>query len=334
MKKRMKSILLVFFVIFFSMTTFTGCNRTKEENGQLTFAYLASFLSHEFYQRAISGMETEAKSHNVKLLIADSNNDVSTQVGHMETYIAQKPNAIILSAVDPNSLISLVQKAKAAGIVVVSDGQPIGGGEDTIVGNDWYDNGRMLGEWLVEEVRRRGIEPNILVVGLPTLPIIVDLEKGFTDSFQKSGIVHRLTSVDGQGMKEDSLVKATDALTANPDINIIFGINDDSILGAIQAAKALGLDPTKMITMTNGLEGNAGCIAMAEEGTLTVACALFPEIYGAYMVKASIEAVDRKLPELYMSPVTIVTKENMSKFYVKQGEDYVLNYENALSLLK
>ena len=342
MKRLLKPCLVVILITILATIVVVACSgpgnqtdTTPEQSEQnLTMAYLASFLSHEFYQRALSGMQVEADLSGVELLVADSNNDVSAQVAHMETYISQPPDSIILSAVDPNAVKSLVEKARAAGIVVVSDGQPLDGGENTMVGNDWHHNGEMLAQWLVEEVQKRGIEANILIIGLPTLPIIADLERGFTDVIEKSGIASKIISVDGDGMKEQSLVRATDALTANPDINIMFGINDDSALGAIQAAKTLGMDLTNMITLTHGLEGNGGCIAMAEEGTLTAAVALFPEIYGAYMVRASIEAINgQTLPEIYMSPVAIVTNDEISQFYTRQGDEYVLNYENAIALL-
>jgi len=341
MKKVLKTVFTIVISLVFAVTILSACadsapsgEQQPGEQQQYTLAYSASFLSHEFYQRALQGMELEAASWGVELLVADSNNDVSSQVAHMETFISQKVDALIVSAVDPNAIVGLVERAVAEGIIVVSDGQPIGGGESTVVGNDWHHNGQMLGEWLVEEVKARGIDANILIVGLPTLPIIADLERGFTEVVEKGGIASKIISVDGDGMMEQSLVRATDALTANPDINVIFGINDDSALGAIQAAKMLDMDLSNMITITHGLEGNGGCIAMAEEGTLTVAAALFPEIYGAYNVRASMEALGGKvLPEIYMSPVAIVTIENMSQFYTKQGDNYVLNFEAALALL-
>ena len=48
------------------------------------------------------------------------------------------------------------------------------------------------------------------------------------------------TSVDGGAVIDKALPATSDMLTKNPEINVIFGINNDSALGAIAALKAVG----------------------------------------------------------------------------------------------
>lgn len=194
----------------------------------------------------------------------------------------------------------------------------------------------MIGEWIGNYLKDNNIEGKILVVGLPGLPNIANLQKGYKDGLNKSGAKFEIKAeVDGQGMKEQSLAVATDALTANPDINVILGINDDSVLGGIQAYKTMGRDTSKLITGTFGLEGNAGAKAMMEEGTLTMAMAYMPEYYGFKMVEAALKAAKgEELPDFYPSPVRIVTKENFNEFYTKNGDNYELNIAAVAALDK
>jgi len=314
-------------------TVATSGNKPTETKKKI--GYVANFLSHEFYQRCIEGMKLEASAQGVELLVVDSNSDVNLQVSNIENYIAQKVDAIMLSPIDPKAVAQVVQKAKEAGIPVITESNKVDGAA-TMVGADWYSNGQQMGKWLGEYLESKGIVGKVLIVGFPSFQDTINIEKGFTEALKlASPDTVIAASVDGQAVKEKSLVAATDALTANPDINVIMGINDDSTLGAIQAYKAAGKDMSKLISITHGLEGNAGCKAMAEEKTLTAAYALFPEIYGESMMKAAIAAISNEtLPELYKSPMAIVTADTLASFYTKTGEDYKINFESAKSLIK
>ena len=65
-----------------------------------------------------------------------------------------------------------------------------------------------------------------------------------------------------------------DALTANPDVNIIFGINDDSALGGLQSYIAAGLDTDNLLVVGFGCEGIACKDALQEGGPYKVSAAI------------------------------------------------------------
>ena len=66
---------------------------------------------------------------------------------------------------------------------------------------------------------------------------IIAFEEGFQTVYPDFEV---LQSVDGAGSRSTSLSAAEDMLQANPDINVIFGINADSGLGALDALKENG----------------------------------------------------------------------------------------------
>jgi ABC-type sugar transport system substrate-binding protein len=53
-------------------------------------------------------------------------------------------------------------------------------------------------------------------------------------------------------LKDRAVQVAADALTANPDVNIIFGINDDSALGGLQAFESQGGDTSQLLVVGFG----------------------------------------------------------------------------------
>ena len=76
------------------------------------------------------------------------------------------------------------------------------------------------------------------VVDLPELPQTADRKNGFLLGFlSQIPDATLVQAVDGGGVIDKANPAATDMLQANPEINVIFGINDDSSLGAMGALK-------------------------------------------------------------------------------------------------
>src|SRR6185369_9160130 len=81
----------------------------------------------------------------------------------------------------------------------------------------------------------------VMNVGLPLLSATVLRSQGFMDGLKTiipdAVQVHDL---DGGGNPDTALAASTAALAQNSDINIIYGINDSSSQGGLQAWKASG----------------------------------------------------------------------------------------------
>ena len=126
---------------------------------------------------------------------------------------------------------------------------------------------------------------------------------------------------------------AADALTAHPDVNIIFGINDDSALGGLQAYNAAGMDPSKLLVVGFGCEGKACKNALMEGGPYKVSAAMFPEYQGRLLIDAAIAAFNgAKLPAHIVAPSPPITKDNLAEYYTKDGDNYVPNFEAMAKL--
>jgi len=339
MKKVAIMILVIILAVGMLAACTTGSPGTAQPSGGggegdgFVFGFNAQFLSHEFYQRCIQGMETKCAEVGAELVIADSNGDPNEQLNIAQQFITNKVDCIILSPVDPTACKAITDLATKAGVPVITESDEVEGAL-TLVGADTYSAGVEIGGWIGNYLVDNGISGEILVCGLPGLPNIANLERGYKDGLAKTDADYKIVAeVDGQGMKEISMQVAMDALTANPNVNVILGINDDSVLGALQAYKTLGRDVDNVITGTFGLEGNAGSKAMMEEGSLTMAMGYMPEYYGFKMIEAAVKAAKgEELPLFYPSPVRIVTPDNFFDFYTKEGDDYVLNIAAVAAL--
>ena len=143
--------------------------------------------------------------------------------------------------------------------------------------------------------------------------------KGFTESF-KGNVQH--WRVDGRGEFKHALRASLDALEAQPGINVLFGVNDHSILAAIEASKRLGLDGVRGFSV--GGEGGALFDVLVDGRKLEACCALFPEVVGRRAVEVLAAALrGGKMPDEVRTPHAVMTRESLGQFYQRDETGWV-----------
>lgn len=285
------------------------------DDGVVKVCHSGNFLSHEFQQRMLQGFQYYCQTNGYKLTIADANGDIAKQISDIESFIASGADVITVKPVDVNGLDDVIAQCNAKGIPVVTQGEVIEGMTAAGALNHTLDGGAMA-QYVYDYFTKSGEKPVILSVNFPELPTIVELETGFLNKLDELGMEYDLYQVNGKGLMETALQQSQDALTAHPDINCVFGINDDSALGAYQAFSAAGIDTSKVLFLTHGIEGNAAGKAIMEDGMNLAGFAMFPEYYAINFVSTAVNAYLGKPYEYfawYMS--FMVDKDNYSDYY-------------------
>lgn len=300
----------------------------------LKVGYVVNFMSHEWYQNIIQGAQHRAKELGVDLRIADADNNVAKQITHAENMIAQGVDVLILTPVDAMALIPIVRQAHQAGIPVVTESNVVQGA-DVYVGIDNKASGKKTGQWLVDYIRAKNFDPKVLIVGQPSLEDCRLRVEGFKEALAESGLSYEIKSeVDGQGLKEHALRVAEHALTANPDINVIFGINDDSTTGAIAAYRSQGLDEGKLVAIGFGFEGSVGQNALLSGTSYKAALAMFPNFVGVSLIDVAVKVhAGEELPAHYETPTVVITQDNFFTFYNEVDGGYEMDFDAIRSLM-
>ncbi len=306
----------------------SGDSGSKYKIGMVTYQ-----MSQEWYQNILAGAKEEAEKAGVEFLTADGQNDASKQVEAVENMIVQGIDALILSPVDVKALAPVVAQAKEKGIKVICESNMVEGA-DVKVGISDREAGTTAGVWFAEYAKENNIEPKILLLGYESLANCKNRSEGFKEGMAESGINFEVkTEVDG-GFREKSMNAAIDAFTANPDINMVFGINDDSTLGAISAIKQLGLEKNGISTMLFGAEGAAGRDALKNDELVTAALCQFPEYIGSTTIQAAMDALNGKAQEEYLSPTVVVEKKDFDTYFKEENGVYSLNLDAVKKLVK
>lgn len=314
---------------------FAGGQQEAAGKETLKVGYVVNFMSHEWYQNIVSGAKARAAELGVELLVADANLDVAAQIAAAENFITQGVDVLALTPVDAKALAPIVRQAKEAGIPVITESNVVEGAV-TYVGISNQEGGRKAGLWFADYARKNNLDPNVLIVGLPNFEDCRQRVAGFKEGLEESGIDYTIKQeVDGQGLKEKALQVSQDALTANPDVNVIFGINDDSTTGGMAAYKEAGLSEPALTAIGFGFEGAVGQNALLSGGPYKAALAMFPNFVGVSIVDAAVKVANgEKLPAHYETPTVVIDESNFDTFYNKSGDGYAMDFDAIRTLMK
>lgn len=321
------------------VVTAAGCAQDEgagSSSDDLSVGYLVNFGSHEWYQNVLKGAEDTANEEGIDFKSADANVDLNKQITQAEDMLTQGVDVLAMSPVDPDGLSSVMTSAEEKSVPVITEANPVPGAQ-TVVGIKNFDAAQQLGEWAGEYITNELQTPaKILIVGLPTQVDTRDRVDGFKEGLKISGADYEIVQeIDGGGLKDKALDVSTDAITAHRDINMIFGINDDSALGGTQAYQQAGLDMSKLTTLGFGVEGRAGKGALLEGGPYKAGLAMFPEYVGRRMIQqAMATAAGEDLPDTTVTPATVVTPENLEEYYTQNGDDWEINFDAVEKLLE
>ena len=195
----------------------------------------------EYYKDLDAAFQKEAKKAGVKVIIQDADSDPAKQTQQVEDFVQQKVDAIALAAADPAGLVPAIEAAVKAGIPVVTyDGDANTDKTSTFVGFDYYDDGQMVGNWAAQYIKDNlGGKAKVAVIDFPQSAIVcAQRAQGFIDAVKTLPGVEIVAQQDGKASRSDSMNVMENILTANPDVQVVYGINFDTCAGAKAAIEA------------------------------------------------------------------------------------------------
>ncbi len=258
----------------------------------------------------------EEKQPNWKATFVGAEMDPSVQLGQIESFIASNVDYIVMSSSDTMGCIPCVEAANAAGIPLIDYVNPIGAPtEDFIyVGGSNIECGKQIANYAVEN-----LPPNAGVV-------IMEGQPGHTNGEQRvEGIkailaekrpdVKILASKTANWHREDGMTLMEDWIQAFGGENIhgVLAVNDQMAMGAVEAAKANGLDGKILIV---GVDGTRDAWEYIKQGSMTMS--LFynhiKQATNTYNVLVELVETGATTHDDVISEFEIVEKDNVQQY--------------------
>jgi ribose transport system substrate-binding protein len=191
---------------------------------------------HVFYQELERAMHDTATKEGAELLVESAEFDSKLQDDQVDNFIVQKVDAIILCPADSASVVGAIQKTNAANIpVFTADISADAGVVASHIASDNKQGGRLAAEYLAKLLNGKG---KVLVIDHPAVKSVQDRTAGFDEVMRKYPGIKVVGKQPAEGQRAKARDVMENMLMQYPDLNGVFGINDDSALGALAACRA------------------------------------------------------------------------------------------------
>jgi ribose transport system substrate-binding protein len=212
-----------------------SCGKKAPSSSTKTIGVALLTRSHIFYKDLEEGLVQAAAAQKYELIITSAEFDLGKQIGQIEDFVARKVDAIIVCPADSKGVGPGIRRANEAGIPVFT--ADIAAQEGTVVSHIASDNvagGRLAGEYLAKALNGKG---RVAIINHPIVTSVLDRVAGFRAALAAFPDITIAADVEGSGVRDKSLEVTADVLQANPKLDGIFGINDASALGALDAVQ-------------------------------------------------------------------------------------------------
>ncbi len=318
-------------------TVSTG-NSTSGGNGdpnrKVKIGFAMATVKEERWQRDRDAFEAHCKQMNVECVITVANNDSSRQANDVDNLLTQKVDVLVIAPQDATQAASMVDKAKAQGVPVISYDRLINSDKiDVYVSHQVPVIGRKIAEYALSKVPKGNY---IMVYGASTDNNAVIMKKEqlavLQPAIDKKDIVIKADQFITDWKPEEALKMVENALTQNnDDIQAVVCSNDGMAGGAVSALEKRGLTGKVIVT---GQDAQLDALQRIAEGkqSMTIYKPIIPLANAA--VEAAIKLakkeslseakpfkndnIGKDIPAILLE-VTTVDKDNLMTTVIKDG---------------
>ncbi len=253
--------------------------------------------TNPFFVKMKEGAASESTKLGAKLLTGAGakDGDNEGQVTAMENMINAGAKGILITPSDTKAIVPSIQKARKKGVLVIAldtATEPVSA-VDALFATNNFDAGLLIGQWAKGAMA--GKKPVIATLDLqPGITVGAQRHNGFLQGFgvakadpNSSDLVTApqvVCSQDTHGNQAEGQAAMENCLSKNPDINLVYTINEPAAFGAFTAIKAAGKDKQIVIVSVDG-----GCRGV--QGVVDGKIAATSQQYPLKMATMGVEAV-------------------------------------------
>jgi ribose transport system substrate-binding protein len=217
-----------------------SCGGGAPGKGKVTVGVSLLTRTHPFYQELEAGLRDGASRRDIDLVVEAGGVAVARPKEQIESFLVQRVSAIVVAPCDSKSIGTTIAAANRAGIPVFTTDIAVLAPDAKVVCHVASDNlagGRLAAELLADALGGTG---KIAIIDHPEVESVLERVKGFESGIKARPGLEIVAKLSGRGTKDGAFRVAEDLLQAHPDLDGIFGINDDSALGALAAVEKAG----------------------------------------------------------------------------------------------
>jgi ribose transport system substrate-binding protein len=210
--------------------------------------------------------EEIAKEKGFKLLFQSANKDPAIQYNQMQAMMAQGANVMIVNATSVKGQYQMMtQIASKIPVIYIDTGVPDTG--MTSVSSDNLTIGRESGKITAKRFLDAGKSSikMVILTGPATDEFVgPNRRQGFLDGLKEGGLQYTIASEQSGDYQQDKgQVAAENMLAANPDTDLVLGLNDSMALGAYNVIQK---PQYKNVYVAASADGQKEALALIKQG--------------------------------------------------------------------
>jgi len=281
--------------------------------------------TNPFFVKMKEGATDMAKEKGAKLMTAagTKDGDNATQVTAIENMITAGAKTILITPNDSKAIVPALQKARAQGVMMIALDSPADpeNATDALFATDNYKAGVLNGQYA--KAALAGKKPVIVTLDLfPGHPVGAQRHNGFMKGFGLAGAPDKssnelgkapeiVCSADSFGDQAKGQTAMENCLQKNPDVNLVYTINEPAAAGAHTALQRAGKDKGVIVVSVDG--GCAG-VRNVKAGSIAATSQQYPLKMASMGVDAGVDFAKsgKKVSGYTDTGVTLITDKPMA----------------------
>jgi inositol transport system substrate-binding protein len=289
-----------------------ACNSTQKGDTQKpTIGVSMLSLQNEFIVNVADELQKKADDLGVELIIVDAEHSPLKQIEQIESFIAQKVDAIIMNPCEFEASSPAVTKALAANIPIINVNSATKIAPTAFVGSNDVSSAEIAAKFISEKLNGSG---NVLMIhGFMGQAAQLQREQGFKSymkAFPKITLLAEQTAEWDRAKAMDLMQNWIQAYGSK--INAVFAQNDEMGLGAVNALKAAGLKNKVLVISIDAIKDG---LAAVKSGDLDATVLQNAKNQGAGAIETALKIINKQsFSKETLIPFELVSKENINTY--------------------
>jgi len=278
--------------------------------GKITVGLITKTETNPFFVKMKEGASSRARALGADLqsFAGKRDGDNESQVAAVENLISAGAKGLLITPNDSKAIVPSLDKARQAGMLVIAldtQTEPPNAADATFA-TDNFAAGQLIGRWAAAKFK--GKQAKIAMLDLSPEQVSVDVQRdqGFLKGFGiNTGNVNRIGDEKDprivghdvtDGAEEGGRTAMENLLQKDPNINLVYTINEPAAAGAYEAVKAAGKQ--KGVTIVS-VDGGCPGVQNVKKGIIGATSQQYPLKMADDGVKAVVAfAKDGKKPQM------------------------------------